>query len=95
MGWLSNKILRLSVNSQRKEMTIFVDTLRGMDPDEIAIGLAFATNFRNTIDLTLPSNLSLLDPFALVEAYPTITYENANGIKKATKKMDSTIRQPV
>lgn len=50
MGWLRNWIRRASVDQQRKEIALFIEKLRGLDGEELALPLAMTTHFRHELE---------------------------------------------
>ncbi len=70
-GFFSRQAHDWAVKKQRKEMQGFVDLLRGMDGDEIAVAVVFATHTRHIME---KQGHNVLDPILYFATNPSFTH---------------------
>ena len=89
MGWLMNKINRLSSDKQRDEMTHFVDMLRAMDSAELGHVVAIATHMRHTLE---SEGHNVMDPIVYAGqniGFPLYLSKSINEAQKQSRMQDA------
>jgi len=89
MGWLMNKINRLSSDKQRDEMTHFVDMLRAMDSAELGHVVAIATHMRHTLE---SEGHNVMDPIVYAGqniGFPLFLSKSINEAQKQSRMQDA------
>jgi len=69
LGWLKQYALKSFTETQKREMTEWIDNLAQANSGEVAVMLCIATHIRNQIELE--RDVDLLDPIVTSSAKPT------------------------
>jgi len=69
LGWIKQKALKSFTETQKREMTEWIDNLAQANSEEVAVMLCIATHIRNQIELE--HDVDLLDPIVTYSAKPT------------------------
>lgn len=83
LQWLKKKALDSFTETQRREMTAWIDNLSQMNSSEVAMLLCMATHLRHQIEQE--KGIDLLDPINTYAAQPTVVMY-INGLIRSFQK---------